>query len=243
MPSCGGERSPEPVKECDRATVQKSLYEKAAQRGSNTAPFYLGEIILKEGNSKAAIWWFNMAFKRGNLDAGMQLASTLENDPHAKDLARAFNIYEELAVCSSKEISDAAAIKLGDAYQYGNGVKKSMSDARYWYKSVVDSGEAITKWALKKLDQDAQILASEVQLSRQWFPVDTAKPSAIYEPRLKIIEQHTLQKDPDNPRPVPSVLRKMLPSQLELLTADENHHAQFLMGLNYEAGSGGFQKT
>lgn len=182
------------------------------------------------------------------------LAALLELKGPYADFARAANVYEDLAVSSSKQISAAASIKLGDLYLKGHGVEQSITNARYWYKNAGDSQEAITTLAgtfsadpakaarlLEKNNLEAYESAQELLRSPAWLSRDT-RPKIQPELRLRTLSEHIVQQNPDVARQPPSILRNMGLAQLEKLAADNNHHAQYVMGLYYQTGTSGFPK-
>lgn len=120
------------------------LAKPAAEAGDAVAQYWLG-VMLRNGlsvekNPAAASEWFARAAAQKNDHALTDLAALyLDGEGVERDAPRAVVLLTQAA-----ELGNATAqFKLGQAYQHGTGVRKSIVHARYWYERADASEVAV----------------------------------------------------------------------------------------------------
>ena len=125
--------------------VAHKLASSAADAGDARAQYRLG-VLLRDGlggekNLTAAADWFARASAQKHLAAMTDLAVMYQTGEGVEqDTRRAARLLTDAA-----EFGDPVAqFKLGEAYQHGKGVTKSVIHARYWYERA-DAQQARTE--------------------------------------------------------------------------------------------------
>ena len=230
-----------------------ALLTKAYDSGSAAAPFHLGEHFAKEGTHNQAIYWYDHAYKRGNMEAGMKMASILETE---HDYDRAFILYLEMVTSNLKQISGHSAMKLGEFYEKGLGVQQNLNLARYWYMSVIDDSSAMLRVARTlEIDPVDPVLAGKMrqvamEVREQEIaalkgtgsdagPVSLVKPALVdplFEPRDA--KRSNLAASPRHQIPIFNTMEETLERAI-----DNDPHARYHMAKLYENQSPPDQRT
>jgi TPR repeat protein len=133
------------------------------------ASFYanMGGKTENEKNYPLALKWFDLAAKKGNKNAMVNLGYMYENGLGVKkDHKRAMFLYIE----SAKKGSGDAEYRLGKMYSSGEGVEKDYKTALMWYQSAAEgSGNKDAMFELGLMYERGQGFKADRGIAKYWF--------------------------------------------------------------------------
>lgn len=146
--------------------------EAAAYNFSDTEMLEFASFYAKAGgetekNHQLAFKWLDLAAKKGNKDALVNLGYMYENGLGVKkDYKRAMFLYIE----SANKGSGDAEYRLGKMYYFGNGVEKNYKTALTWYQSAAEgSGNKDAMFELGLMYEKGQGFKAERGIAKYWF--------------------------------------------------------------------------
>jgi len=127
------------------------LFQKAADRGSAPAMYYLG-LLYSSGevarDYAKAREWLQKAADAGESNSMARLGLMYEcGEGVAKDIGKAREWHQKAADAGDSN----SMCRLGIMYEYGQGVAKDIGKAREWYQKAADAGDSSAKEALSQL--------------------------------------------------------------------------------------------
>lgn len=138
----------------------KKLLEEAANNGSGDAIYELGDCYSQglgvEKNEQAAISWYTLAIKEGNVAAHYKMAVIILNGINesvmGQELSDELVKAERLLRFAANKENILAQYQLGMLYQMGiEGLKKDFVETERWLKSAAISGNLDAQNALAYL--------------------------------------------------------------------------------------------
>ncbi len=150
----------------------RSLLERAANGGDNTAMRYLAYYSYAEGNPRRAEDWLIAAAARSDVDALFFLASLWLGgyEDMSGDAERGVAMYTSLAGDAGYAYAARARRELAGLAIQGRGMAKDLKQARAWLTQDAEAG-----------DTDSQTMLGGLLLSGQLGPADVAAGGAWLE--------------------------------------------------------------
>jgi hypothetical protein len=127
--------------------------------------YYYGQGVAK--NYTTASQWLTKAANKDNVEAMLLLADIYdEGGPGIKaDPVRAVTWYKKAAEKGSAD----AAYELGEMYEFGNGVEKSMPEAVRWYREAANDGDGDAMIALGFCYMEGDGVPADKKMGYEWF--------------------------------------------------------------------------
>ena len=118
----------------------------AAKANHVEAMYKLAESYEDNDMKSSALYWYDMAAKRGHSDAIVYIAYCIDFgiDGWKEDKKKAFDMY----MMAAEKGSSLAAYNIAQSYKFGQGVEKSTEAFLYWSFFAIQSGCAYSPYSV-----------------------------------------------------------------------------------------------